>query len=127
MSIVISTVLRDAKVNAAVALFDGGRIRFLTAADVVVAQASFTPGAAFTPAVGGQTFLSGTLVDSFTNAGTITKFDIETAGETLLLSGSVTGIGGGGDITLVQTTFATGDRFEVTNIVYTQPDTEPTP
>jgi hypothetical protein len=127
MSIVISTTLRDAKVNAAVALFDGGRIRFLTSADVVVAQASFTPGATFTPAVGGQTFLSGTLVDSFTGAGTIAKFEIETAGQTLLVSGSVSGVGGGGDIELAQTAFSTGDRFEVTNIVYTQPDTEPTP
>ena len=77
--------------------------------------------------MGGQTFLSGTLVDSFTGAGTITKFEIETSGQTLLVSGSVSGIGGGGDIELVQTTFATGDRFEVTNIIYTQPDTEPTP
>lgn len=127
MSITITTTLRDAKVNAAVALFDGGRIKFLTSADAVVAQASFTPGATFTPAVGGQTFLSGTLVDSFTNAGTITKFEIETAGQTRLVSGTVTGVGGGGDIELIQTTFATGDRFEITNIVYTQPDTEPTP
>jgi hypothetical protein len=127
MSITLTNTLRDAKVNAAVTLFTGGRILFLTAADAVVAQMTFGPGATFTPAVAGQSFLAGTLVDSFTNAGTITNFRIEAAGETALITGSVSGVGGGGDIELVQTTFETGDRFEVSNIVYTQPATETAP
>jgi hypothetical protein len=127
MSITITDTLRDAKVNAAVGLFAGGRILFLTAANAVVAQTVLGPGVFFTPAVAGQSFLVGTLVDSFTNAGTITNFRFEAAGETALIAGSVSGVGGGGDIELVQTTFAVGDRFEVTNIVYTQPATEPSP
>lgn len=124
MSITLSTALRDAQVNAAVALFADGRVRFLTSADAVVAQMDLGPGAFFSPSVAGQTVLVGTLVDSFTNAGTITKFQIAAAGDTLLISGSVSGVGGGGDIELVQTTFATGDRLEVSNIVYTQPASE---
>lgn len=124
MSITLSTALRDAQVNAAVALFADGRVRFLTSADAVVAQMDLGPGVFFAPAVSGQTALVGTLVDSFTDAGTITKFQIAAAGDTLLISGSVSGVGGGGDIELVQTTFATGDRLEVSNIVYTQPASE---
>jgi hypothetical protein len=125
--ITLTDTLRDAKVNAAVGLFTGGRVLFLTDANAVVAQTILGPGAFFGPAVAGQSFLVGTLVDSFTNAGTITNFRIEAAGETALITGSVSGVGGGGDIELVQTTFATGDRFEVTNVVYTQPATEITP
>jgi hypothetical protein len=124
MSITLTDTIRDAKVNAAVGLFTGGRILFLTTADATVAETTLGPGVFFSPAVGGQSFLVGTLVDSFTNAGTITKFRIETAGETALITGSVSGVGGGGDIELVQTAYNVGDRFEVTNIVYTQPATE---
>lgn len=127
MSIVLTDTLRNAKVDAAVSLFTGGRILFLTAADATVAEISFGSGIVFSPAVAGQSFLIGALVDSFTAAGTITKFRIEAAGETSLITGTVTGIGSGGDIELVQTTFNTGDRFEITNIVYTQPATEPAP
>jgi hypothetical protein len=127
MSVTLTTVLRDAKVDAATSLFNTGRILFLTAANAVVVEVSFGPGGFFSPAVAGQSALVGTLVDSFTNAGTITNFRIEAPGETALLTGSVSGLGGGGDIELVQTTFAAGDRFEVLNIVYTQPATEITP
>lgn len=127
MSIVLTDTLRNAKVDAAVSLFTGGRILFLTAADATVAEIPFGSGIVFSPAVAGQSFLIGALVDSFTAAGTITKFRIEAAGETSLITGTVTGIGSGGDIELVQTTFNTGDRFEITNIVYTQPATEPAP
>lgn len=127
MSIVLTDTLRNAKVDAAVSLFTNGRILFLTAADATVAEISFGSGIVFSPAVAGQSFLIGALVDSFTAAGTITKFRIEAAGETSLITGTVTGIGSGGDIELVQTTFNTGDRFEITNIVYTQPATEPAP
>lgn len=127
MSIVLTDTLRNAKVDAAVSLFTNGRILFLTAADATVVEIPFGSGIVFSPAVAGQSFLIGALVDSFTAAGTITKFRIEAAGETSLITGTVTGIGSGGDIELVQTTFNTGDRFEITNIVYTQPATEPAP
>ena len=124
MSIVLSTTVRNSAVNANVALLNAGRIFFLTAGNAVVAQAAFGPGATFAAASSGQSVLSGVLVDSFTDAGTITKFEIRDTSDNVLLSGTVTQTGGGGDIELVTTTFIAGGRLEVSNVVYTQPATE---
>jgi hypothetical protein len=127
MSVVLTNVVRNAKVTAAVGLTANGRIRFLTSGGDVVAQAAFGPSAFFAPPIAGQSVLVGTLVDSFTGAGTIATFEIQSQGEEPLITGTVTGLAGGGDIELPQTNFAIGDRLEVTSLVYTQPATEPAP
>jgi hypothetical protein len=127
MSVVLTNTVRNAKAAAATDLTANGRIRFLTSGGAQVALMSFGPSAFFAPPIAGQSALVGTLVDSFTAAGTIASFEIQSQGETVLITGTVTGLTGGGDIELAQTTFATGDRLEISSLVYTQPATEPTP
>lgn len=120
MTVVLTNTVRNAKVAAAVALMGGGRLGLLTAGDALVADLGFA-SPAFTPPSGGQAALTVALVDPFTGAGTVTKFAIEDALGTLLVTGTVTEIGGGGDIEVVDTTFLVGDRVEINSLVYEQP------
>lgn len=120
MALTLAGITRNAKVAAATGLMAGGRIRFLTTADAQVAEIAF-PSPAFAAPSGGQAFTSGTLVDPFTGSGTIAKFIIENVGGALLLSGTVSLIGDGGDIELSDVAYASGDRLELTSLSYTQP------
>lgn len=123
MSITLSAAARNAKVNAVTALVNGGRIRFLTAGDSVVAEIQLdTP--AFTTASGGVAEIRGApLSDEFTGAGTVAKFSIESSAPAVVVSGTVTGLGGGGDIELSDTVFESGDRLVLAALTYTQPPT----
>jgi hypothetical protein len=119
---ILSNVLRNIKVTAATNAMNGGRLKFLTAADAVVANIAL-PTPAFLPPSDGQSFTFGTLTDPFTGAGTIAKYRIEAVGGGLLVSGPVTGIGGGGDIELADLDFNSGDRLEISSLGYAQPAT----
>jgi hypothetical protein len=120
MTITLTNTVRNAKVAAATALMSGGRLKLLTAGDALVADLGFT-SPAFTPPSGGQAALTLALVDPFTGAGTVTKFTVENSVGTLLATGTVTEIGGGGDIEIVDTVFIVGDRAEINSLVYEQP------
>jgi hypothetical protein len=118
----LTNVLRNAKVVAATGAMNGGRLKLLTSADAVVADIAL-PTPAFLPPSAGQAFTFGTLTDPFTGAGTIAKYRIENASGALLVSGAVTGIGGGGDIELADLDFNSGDRLEISSLGYAQPAT----
>ena len=123
MTLVLTNAARNAKVAAVNALVSGGVIKFLTAGDAVVASMGFG-AVAFLPPSAGSATLPSPLIDPFTEAGTITKFTIESSTGVIVMSGSVTDIGGGGDLELDNRVLATGDRLEITNIIYTQPASE---
>ena len=123
MTFVLANVARNASVSAVTNLASGGVIRFLTSTDTVVASMGFGPSP-FLPPSAGSASLVGPLVDPFTGTGIITKFRIETAADVTVMTGSVTGVGGGGDLELSDTDLSTGDRLEITNIIYTQPASE---
>lgn len=75
-------------------------------------------------ASGGTKALSGTWQDSSADAaGTAAHFRIYASdGTTAHLQGSVTATGGGGDMTVDNTSFASGQSFTVTSFTLTAPN-----
>jgi hypothetical protein len=120
MTVTLANPIRNAKVAAATALMNGGRLKLRTAGNAVVADMAI-PSPAFSVPGGGQANLATPLVDPFTGAGTVTQFTIEDFSGTLLLLGTVTEIGGGGDIEVPDADFSVGDRAEINSLTYLQP------
>lgn len=120
MATTLSTLARNAAANAVADLLDGGNILFQTSADAEVAELTFgTP--AFGDAVNGVATANAITPDTSTIAGTITKFQVRTAADAVVLSGTVTAAGGGGDIVLTSVTFANGETLILSSFTYTQP------
>lgn len=120
MALTITIPARNAAVNAVTALAAGGVLRFFTASDALVAEVALG-NPAFDQAINGTARIPGSLTDPFTSSGTVTKFSILSSGGTLLMSGTVTAVGGGGDIELSTTTYVSGDRLDVSTLTYSQP------
>lgn len=73
-------------------------------------------------ASGGTKAQSGTWQDSSADAtGTAAHFRFKTSGGTCFLQGTVTATGGGGDITVDNTSFASGQAFSITGFTLTAP------
>lgn len=72
----------------------------------------------------GAKALSGTWQDSSAdNTGTAAHFEImDSGGTTCHLQGSVTATGGGGDLTVDNTSFASGQSFSITSFGWTEPN-----
>jgi hypothetical protein len=121
MSVVLGTSVRNASANAATALLGGAVLKFLDAGSNVVAEIAI-PAGGFAPAVAGVATLLAPLVDPFTGSGTITTFRIESLASALLVSGSVSVVGGGGDIELSSVTYTAGDTLTLPIVTYTQPE-----
>jgi hypothetical protein len=120
MAITLNAVARNAAADAVVGLLDGGNILFQTAGDAQVAELTFgTP--AFGAASNGVATANAITPDTSTIAGTITKFQVRTSANAVVFSGTVTAVGGGGDITLTSTTFANGETLSLSSFTYTQP------
>jgi hypothetical protein len=94
-----------------------GRLVFLTSANATVASLNFS-----NPAFGGGAngVVSANAIQDDTNAvgGTVTKFEIRDRNATVILSGTVTATGGGGDIELSSTTVGAGDTISVSSLTY---------
>lgn len=120
MALILATPARNAAVDAVTALASGGVLRFFTASDALVAEIALGDPA-FGNAVNGIAFIATTLTDPFTSSGTVTKFSIFSSAGILLLSGTVTAVGGGGDIELSTATYVSGDRLDVSTLTYSQP------
>ena len=97
-----------------------GALVFLSAGDVVVATLPLNNPACGNAALGVSTFNS---ISPDTNAagGVIAKVSLRNAAGTEKFAGSVTTTGGGGDITVNNTTVAPGQTVRQSDLYYTAP------
>lgn len=73
-------------------------------------------------ASGGTKAQSGTWSDASADAtGTAAHFRFKTSGGVCFMQGTVTATGGGGDITVDNTSFASGQAFSITGFTLTAP------
>jgi hypothetical protein len=117
-------------VDAVAALFDGGSLEFLDGATVLVAltlAADVFPGA--TAGSTDATLSSNppygnvVVVGVVTATGTCDGFQVKNSGGTVILTGSVSTVGGGGSFELSSVDFGVGDTVVVSTMTYSQPAT----
>jgi hypothetical protein len=118
-----NTALRNVVADAFGDEFDGGTLEIRSgaapgpnagAAGTVLATITLpTPG--FGAASGGVVGLAGTWEDTAADAtGTAAHFRLSSSGGTYVCEGTVTVTGGGGDLTVENVSFATGQAFNIT-------------
>lgn len=120
MAITLSTAARNAAASAVGALLNGGTIQFNTAGGVEVATATFANPAFGAPATGTITANAITADDNVTG-GTVAGFEAKDSLGNVVISGTVSTPGNGGDFILTDLTYGAGGRLEVTNFTYTVP------
>lgn len=121
----------DAAVEAQTDLLDGGTIEVRTgsapalASDAdsgtLLAVCTFGTPAFAAPVDGVATANSITGDASANNSGTAGHFRFKQSGGTVVVQGSVTGIGGGGEMQLSSTSIVAGIPFNISSCTYTQP------
>lgn len=95
----------------------GGRVVFQTAAEAEVATLEFSDPA-FGAASNGVITANSISDDTNATGGEVDNFIITDRDATTILSGTVTGNGGGGDIELSSTTIGAGDTVSITSLTY---------
>lgn len=125
MAITHSTAARNKIADEVTALLDAGGAGSLvigttgmgaTLATIALSATSF--GAAS----GGVCTLSGTpLEGTASGTGTAAACQLKDGGGTVVITGTVTATGGGGDVTLVSTSITTGEVVRITSGTYTAP------
>lgn len=96
----------------------GGTLELQTVADTEVATLTLNSGsgnALNTPSSGSTTFKAIT-GDTNATGGVVTKFAMKSSGGTTMYTGTVTASGGGGDITVANTTIAVGGEVTANTI-----------
>jgi len=131
MAFTISLAAASAAADAVVDLLDGGTIAIRTGAapaacedadsGTLLATVTFgTP--AFGAAASGVATANAITGDAAADAtGTAAHFRAKTSGATVVFQGSVTGVGGGGDLQLSSTSLVVGIPFNITSLTYTHP------
>jgi len=124
MTVSHSAALRNSIANDVLAAIDAdvgaGNLVLRTAADAAVATLPLSDTAG---TVAGAVLTFGAISDD-TNAagGTVAKATIETNGGTIVLTaGSVTTVGGGGDLEMSSLTVVAGDTVSCSSLSYTAP------
>lgn len=126
MTLQYASALRDAQLDAIethvgtspiLRIRTGSAPANVAAADSGTVLAELTlPSDWMAAASGGSKAKSGTWEDtSADNTGTAGHFRIYTSGGTAKIQGTVTATGGGGDMTVDNTSFAAGQQFTVTS------------
>jgi len=124
MALTLETLTRNASCNAEVDLIDAavaaGYVTITTSADAVLA--TLTCG---DPAFGGAAtgVATANAIASVTASGTGTaaKYKVYDGDSNLLWTGTVTASGGGGDMTISNTSITSGDDIEITSWTHTVP------
>jgi hypothetical protein len=134
MPVQLSVAVRNAMLDAIeVAIGASAVVRIRTGPQPVNCAAARTgtvlatlnlPSDYFGSASGGIKSLLGTWQDTSADAtGTAAHFEfMDSTGTTCHMQGSVTAAGGGGDMTVDNTSFATGQAFNVTTFAMTAPN-----
>lgn len=120
MAITHSTTGRNTMADAVLALVDGGNLEFQTSGSVEVATLALS-ATAFGAASSGTATANSISPDTSATGGTIAKFELQTSGGTGVVFGSVTAVGGGGDIEITSLSIGAGDTVSVTSLDYTAP------
>jgi hypothetical protein len=126
MAIVLSTAARNAGINGIVDLTEGGtgagNIVIQTAAgaaDLAEVTASAT---AFGDGATGVATLAGVpLSTTGIGDGNAAQFQLRDGDDVVILTGSVTATGGGGDLTVDNVAIATGQTVNITSLSFTLP------
>lgn len=131
MALQYSTTVRNAKLDAVETAIGNSAILLIRTGTVPATPATANSGTVLATvnlpsdwmanASGGSKTLSGTWSDSSADAtGTAGHFRIyDSTGTTCHIQGTVTATGGGGDMTVDNTSFATGQTFTVTTFTIT--------
>ena len=88
-------------------------------ANLTFANPAFDAAASGVAASGQSGFVI--ISDTDANGGTAAKFELRQGNGTVLVLGSVTATGGGGDITLNSITVSAGQTVALTSLTYTSP------
>lgn len=96
------------------------RIIFQTSGDVTVATLPMS-NPAFGAASAGVATAAAITSDTNAVGGTIAKFVAHSRAAAIVLSGTVTATGGGGDIQLSSLVIGAGDTVQLTSLTYTAP------
>lgn len=124
MAITINTTLKNTLLDGIDSVFNGGTLTIHTgsapgannAASGTVLATITLPADAFAAASSGTKALSGTWQDASADAtGTAEHFRLVNSGSTQVLEGTVTATGGGGDMTLDNTSIAAGQQVTITS------------
>jgi len=126
MALVHDTAIRNSLADLVVDAIDAGagangRIEFQTSANVQVSTLAFA-APAFGDAANGTATANPIITDTNATGGVVAKFviyDEPTTAGNVILSGTVTAIGGGGDIELTSTLIAPGDSVAIDSLTYT--------
>jgi hypothetical protein len=122
MAITHSTTARNALANAILGLIDGdagaGRIEIYTAARATLLGTLTLSDPAGTVATGTLTF-SAIAQDTAADAtGSAALFDIKDNSGDLVLSGTITATGGGGDLTMPSVSITAGEPIQISSLTY---------
>lgn len=121
MALTLSTTTRNAIMNAVAALFvAGGDVQFRTDADAEVATCDLS-APAFGAASSGAITANAVSDDTSAAGGTIELASIRNGSGDVLIEGSVTVTGGGGDFTGSSIVIAAGETVSVDSLVLTCP------
>lgn len=116
----IRNTIADAVVDAIDAGVGDGTLELQTSGAVEVATLTFS-ATAFGAASSGVATAAAITDDTSATGGTITQFQIKNGSGTVIISGSVSASGGGGDIVISSTSIGAGDTVSASSLTYTAP------
>lgn len=121
MTIALSTVSKNAAVNAVTALIESGTstsngvLILLTSDNSEVATAQLS-SPAFGSAVNGTATANNITADTDVAGGLATKFSVRNKDNVEVFSGTISAAGGGGDLQLTTPILQAGDTFDVLSL-----------
>ncbi len=119
---ILQSNARNASVNAAAALWNGGTILFFNSATPATTIVTVTiPSPAFGAASSGVATGNAYAEATAANSGTVNSYSVKDSGGALVCNGSVGLTGSGADFIFTDTAFNAADRLQITGITYTQP------
>ena len=125
MALTLTTAARNAAADAVVDLCDSGasagNLKLYHSDGTTVLSTHALNDPAFGAAATGTATANAIGSATASGTGTATTFKLFDSDSTEVLSGTVTGTGGGGDITLDSTSITSGQTVNITSLTYTQP------
>ena len=116
----IRNTIADAVVDAIDAGAGSGTLELQTSGGAEVATLTFS-STAFGAASSGTATAAAITDDTDATGGVISQFQIKDSNGSLVISGSVSESGGGGDIIITSTSIGAGDSVSASSLTYTAP------